>query len=54
MPIPTTTKAITFAKNGGPEVLELTPDLPIPEVSPTEILIKVAYAGVNFVDLMIR
>jgi NADPH2:quinone reductase len=54
MSIPTTTKAITFAKNGGPEVLELTPNHPILEVSPTEILVKVEYAGVNFFDSLLR
>jgi NADPH2:quinone reductase len=54
MTTPSTAKAITFAKNGGPEVLELTENHPIPEISPTEILIKVGYAGVNFLDVMIR
>jgi hypothetical protein len=54
MSIPTTTKAIIFAKNGGPEVLEFTPNHPIPEVSPTEILVKVEYAGVNFFDSLLR
>jgi NADPH2:quinone reductase len=54
MTTPSTAKAITFAKNGGPEVLELTENYPIPEVSPSEILIKVGYAGVNFLDAMIR
>jgi hypothetical protein len=35
-------KAITFAKNGGIEVIDLTPDLPASEPAPTEVVIKVA------------
>jgi NADPH2:quinone reductase len=54
MSLPTTHKAITYAKTGGPEVLELTTDLPTPEVSPTDIVIKVAYAGVNMIDTYFR
>jgi NADPH2:quinone reductase len=54
MTVPSTTKAITFAKTGGIDVLELTPNHPVPEAAPTEIVVKVAYAGVNFFDVHIR
>jgi NADPH:quinone reductase len=54
MSLPSTMKAITYAKNGGVEVIELTTDFPTPEASPTDIVIKVAYAGVNFIDTYYR
>jgi NADPH2:quinone reductase len=47
-------RAITFAKNGGVEVIDLTPDLPVPEPGPADVVIKVAYAGVNFIDTYFR
>jgi NADPH2:quinone reductase len=54
MSLPTTMRAITFAKNGGVEVIDLTLDLPVPEPAPTDVVIKVAYAGVNFIDTYFR
>jgi hypothetical protein len=54
MSLPTTMRAITFAKNGGVEVIDLTPDLPVPEPGPADVVIKVAYAGVNFIDTYFR
>jgi len=39
-------RASAFKETGGPEVLRLV-DLPDPEPGPDEILIRVAYAGVN-------
>ena len=38
---------------GGPEVLELE-ELPRPEPGPTEVLVRVAAAGVNPVDWKVR
>lgn len=47
LPIPKTTRAIQFAKNGGPEVIELTEiDTPTPKAD--EILVKIEWGGVNF------
>jgi NADPH:quinone reductase-like Zn-dependent oxidoreductase len=46
-------RAITQQTLGGPEVLELT-DLPKPEPAPTEVLVRVAAAGVNPVDWKVR
>jgi hypothetical protein len=54
MSLPKTMKAITYAKNGGVDVLELTPDLPVPVPAPTDVIIRVAYAGVNFIDTYFR
>ena len=46
-------RAITQMALGGPEVLELA-DVPRPEPGPTEVLVRVAAAGVNPVDWKIR
>ncbi|MFF0905122.1 UNVERIFIED_CONTAM: NADP-dependent oxidoreductase [Kocuria sp. CPCC 205316] len=45
-------KALTYARYGGPEVLELT-DLPEPKVPPGWVLVKVRSAAINPVDWMI-
>ncbi|MCL2423106.1 MAG: quinone oxidoreductase [Micrococcales bacterium] len=42
-------RAIVAASAGGPEVLELR-SLPDPEPGPDQVLVKVAAAGVNFID----
>jgi NADPH:quinone reductase len=46
-------KAIQVSQPGGPEALQLV-DLPIPKPKPNEALVKVAAAGVNFVDIYQR
>jgi NADPH:quinone reductase-like Zn-dependent oxidoreductase len=46
-------RAITQRALGGPEVLELV-DVPEPEPAPTEVLVRVAAAGVNPVDWKVR
>jgi NADPH:quinone reductase-like Zn-dependent oxidoreductase len=45
--------AIRQRRLGGPEVLELA-DVPRPEPGPTEVLVRVASAGVNPVDWKVR
>src|SRR5579862_3268262 len=42
-------KAIFIEKNGGAEVLRYG-DLPTPEAGAGQVLVKVAAAGVNFID----
>jgi NADPH:quinone reductase len=42
-------KAIQVKKTGGPEALELV-DIPVPQAKPNEAVVKVAGAGVNFID----
>ena len=42
-------RAIQATAAGGPDVLELV-DLPDPEPGPDEVLVRVAAAGVNFID----
>ena len=46
-------KAVYIDEFGGPEVVK-TGDLPVPEIQPDQLLIKVAAAGVNPVDWKIR
>ncbi|KAI0089201.1 NAD-P-binding protein [Irpex rosettiformis] len=53
MSLPETIHAIAFNKNGGVEVLEkLT--FPFPQQKPTDIVVKVAYGGVNMIDTYFR
>ena len=51
--LPETMKAIGFEAPGGPEVLRIE-DLPVPELDRADVLIKVAYAGVNRPDCIQR
>ncbi len=46
-------KAIQVQKPGGPEVLTLV-DLPVPTPKPNEAIVKIAAAGVNFIDVYFR
>lgn len=46
-------KAIQVQKTGGPEVLTLV-DLAVPRPRPNEAIVKVAAAGVNFIDIYFR
>lgn len=46
-------KAIQVSKTGGPEVLEFV-DLPRPKPKPGEVLVRIAAAGVNFIDTYLR
>jgi len=46
-------KAIQVQKTGGPEVLTLV-DLPVPQPKPNEALVKIAAAGINFIDIYLR
>ena len=50
---PATMKAIVLHKSGGPEVLSYE-DAPRPQPKENEVLIRVAAAGVNPVDVFIR
>jgi NADPH2:quinone reductase len=46
-------KAIQVSRVGGPEVLTLI-DVARPELKPTEVLIQIKAAGVNFIDVYFR
>lgn len=46
-------RAIRFHEHGGPEVLRLD-EVPLPEPGPGEVRVKIAAAGVNFLDTYLR
>jgi NADPH2:quinone reductase len=46
-------RAVGFDVNGGPEVLRPV-DIPVPEPGPGQVLIRVAYAGVNYGEVQHR
>ncbi|WP_244298840.1 alcohol dehydrogenase catalytic domain-containing protein [Micromonospora cremea] len=51
MSIPATMRALQQASLDGPQDLRLVADAPVPSPRPGEVLIRVAAAGVNFVDI---
>ncbi|KAG2070944.1 NAD(P)-binding protein [Suillus decipiens] len=53
MSYPSTIQAITISKTGGPEVIEKRA-IPFPEVSPSHLVVKIQYLGVNFIDTYYR
>ena len=52
--VPKTMRAIGFAEPGGPEVLALDENVPVPQPGAGEVLLKIAYAGVNRPDCIQR
>lgn len=46
-------KAILVYEPGGPDALTLA-DLPIPEPGPTDVVVRIAASGVNFIDVYFR
>ncbi|MBI4467198.1 MAG: zinc-binding dehydrogenase [Acidobacteria bacterium] len=46
-------KAVQVTKHGPPEVLELAP-LPDPSPAPGQVVVRVAAAGINFADILMR
>src|SRR3954462_4923977 len=53
MQLPHKMRAVEVSKPGGPEVLQLA-ERPLPAPKPSEILVKVAAAGVNRPDVLQR
>ena len=47
-------RAIRISEWGGPEVLELVEDAPVPEAGDGAVLVRVTRAGVNFADTHAR
>jgi len=50
---PLNVEAVTISQVGGPEVIQKT-TIPFPTVKPSDIVIKVEYFGVNFIDTYFR
>jgi NADPH2:quinone reductase len=51
MTIPTAMRALQQTSLNGPQDLRLISDAPVPSLRPSEVLIQVTAAGVNFVDI---
>lgn len=47
-------RAITIEQYGGPEVLQKRKDAPIPQVQAGHVLVRLACAGINFMDVHTR
>ncbi|MBO9468018.1 alcohol dehydrogenase family protein [Tropicibacter sp. R15_0] len=54
MTLPTHMTGIAMIGHGGPEMLQLRHDLPLPELAATDVLIRVTAAGVNNTDINTR
>ena len=52
-PMPSTMRAVTFCKPGGPDVLEIS-ECPLPHPASNQVLARVTAAGVNGPDLLQR
>ncbi len=52
--LPPTMRAAVLVGNGGPEMLELRDDVPVPSPTADEVLIEVAACGVNNTDINTR
>ena len=50
----TTTTGIRVRAFGGPEVLRVEPDVPLPALGPEDVRVRAEAAGVNPVDTYIR
>ncbi|EFQ32042.1 zinc-binding dehydrogenase [Colletotrichum graminicola M1.001] len=53
-PIPQTMNGVQISRTGGVEVLEYRTDLPVPTLAEGQVLVRNAYAGVNFIDTYFR
>jgi NADPH:quinone reductase-like Zn-dependent oxidoreductase len=54
MSIPTTMQAAVLTGHGGPDMLEVRYDVPVPKPAAGEVLIEVAACGMNNTDIWVR
>lgn len=54
MSLPSTQKAVVVEKVGGPEVLELRTDYPVPVPQEGQVLVKNTISGINYIDTYFR
>ncbi|GID92115.1 NADP-dependent oxidoreductase [Amorphoplanes digitatis] len=47
-------RAVSYAQFGGPEVLQVVTDLPVPQPGPGQVRVRVAASVLHPVDLMVR
>lgn len=48
--IPKSMKGVIIEKTGGTEVLQYKTDLPVPEPTEGQVLVKNDYVGINYID----
>ncbi|KAK1981680.1 hypothetical protein LZ30DRAFT_688990 [Colletotrichum cereale] len=53
-PVPQTMNGVQITRTGGVEVLDHLTDLPVPVPAEGQVLVRNAYAGVNFIDTYFR
>ncbi|MBT6110374.1 MAG: hypothetical protein HOH64_09765 [Rhodospirillales bacterium] len=51
MSVPETMKAMLLTGHGGPDKLVYDENFPVPEITPDEVLVKVAACGINNTDI---
>ena len=54
MSLPITQRAVVVEKIGGPEVLELRTDYPVPVLQEGQVLVKNEVSGINYIDTYFR
>ncbi|XP_039026913.1 reticulon-4-interacting protein 1 homolog, mitochondrial-like [Hibiscus syriacus] len=47
-------RAVLLHRFGGPEVLELRPDVPVPDLKPNEVLVRARAVSINPLDTRMR
>jgi|AntAceMinimDraft_12_1070368.scaffolds.fasta_scaffold155334_1 NADPH:quinone reductase-like Zn-dependent oxidoreductase len=52
--LPATMRAAVLSSFGGPEVIRVVGELPLPRVAPHEVLVRVLAAAVNPLDCRVR
>jgi NADPH:quinone reductase len=52
--LPSTMKAVSFSKTGGPDVLEFSESTPLPKLEDGQVLVKNTFAGINYIDTYFR
>ena len=52
--VPATMKGVQLTQHGGLDSLTINPSIPVPSLTPNDVLIKVKAAGVNNTDLNTR
>lgn len=53
-PLPSTMKGVQLTQHGGLDSLKINPSIPVPSLTPNDVLIEVKAAGVNNTDLNTR
>ena len=48
--VPKTMKAAVIRETGGPEVMKVETDYPVPTLADGQVLVKNEFAGINFID----